>query len=462
MRLAISLAGLAALALLAPPASASTGWTQPNSIANEAAQYPDVAVNGSGRAVAVWYRLQPISEDEDLHTMRYAKRTPGKGFGQPRTIGPADQPGGQNPPSKPHVAIDRDGNAIAVWLMQDGDGNLRVMEAFQPRGEQFGQPEALSEPGEPAFDPEVAFNRRGKAIAVWERFDGTRTRVQAASRPAHQDDFNAPVTLSAPQLASTLPQIGLGNDGSATVVWQARGGGALSNHFIQAARQPAGGGFGEPATISDDDSRDDDVPTLAVAPDGSAVAAWRQGDPDGDLRAQIGTSTAPAGGGDFRPVEAIPGQTDLDPFIPCVGMDREGAATLIWSESPPEDLPGTHVIRSAVANAGGSFGNFQELQRSDDPLLRTALSVSRSGAAAALWVDSPLPMDPQPPSPLSASVRTGSRNAFGDFESLSPAGISAGFTAVGTNRKVAVGVWEHDVSDQTSGIDAAVYHGLAR
>jgi hypothetical protein len=45
-------------------------------------------------------------------------------------------------------------------------------------------PQDLSAAGQNAFNPEVAVDAQGNAIAVWRRFDGTNFIVQAAVRAA--------------------------------------------------------------------------------------------------------------------------------------------------------------------------------------------------------------------------------------------------------------------------------------
>jgi hypothetical protein len=43
--------------------------------------------------------------------------------------------------------------------------------------------QTLSSSGRDAFDPHVAVDATGDAVATWRRFDGTHTRVQGAVDP---------------------------------------------------------------------------------------------------------------------------------------------------------------------------------------------------------------------------------------------------------------------------------------
>lgn len=83
---------------------------------------------------------------------------------------------------EPQVAVDPQGNAIAVWRVFDGS-NERIETAFRPIDGQFQSWKLLSEAGKNAKEPQVAFDPQGNAIAVWTLQDGA-FRIESAFRPA--------------------------------------------------------------------------------------------------------------------------------------------------------------------------------------------------------------------------------------------------------------------------------------
>jgi hypothetical protein len=444
------LAGAACLALGAPNAIAAKQWSSPKTISDssdESVDFPKLALNGKGQAVAVWYDLDPATVR--VTSIRSATREPGEGFGPATTIGPASEPGGNDPPSLPSVAIDRRGNAIAAWLIKDTAGSLRVVASFQPRGGDFGEPQMLSDPGQPAFDPAVAFDRGGDAIIVWNRFDGATTRVQEAVKPAKQQEFGAPETLSATGVPAGPAEVGMSDSGAAVVTWQAEQTQPPNNGYVQAAKRSKKGGFGPPQTLSDQNLDADDA-QLAVSPNGNAVAAWTQA--EGNDPAEIGTALAPKGE-PFQPVVAIPPQTGMETFNPRLGIDRFGRATLLWRESPPEGLAGTNLVRAERTNKGGTFTSNQTLDNEGIEILEPAVAVSRAGNAVAAWI--PIPMNP--PNPLDVAVRGRRQKAFGALETLTPTGVSAGVPSLGTNRRIAIAVWEVSTGDAGTSVMANVY-----
>src|SRR5262249_47411033 len=144
----------------------------------------------------------------------------------------------------------------------------------------FGEPRMLSAAGASAFDPDVAIGPSGRAIVAWSRVDAGLPRVQAAIKPAGQGHFDDPETVSANGLNAGFPHVGISDGGRAFVTWSARDPSPSSSghHFVQTATRPEHGQFDAPQTLSDPDL-DADRPQLAVAGDGEAIVAWNQGDP---------------------------------------------------------------------------------------------------------------------------------------------------------------------------------------
>ena len=107
---------------------------------------------------------------------RRVRRT---GTGAPRSTSPTRA---RAPRSRSSTSTRR---ATCSWCGRRSDGtNLRIQAAFKPVGGSFAAPVTVSDPGFDATEPQVDFDNTGKAIAVWQRFDGTKLRVQATIRTA--------------------------------------------------------------------------------------------------------------------------------------------------------------------------------------------------------------------------------------------------------------------------------------
>jgi hypothetical protein len=448
----VALAGAAVL-LAAPSAFAAKEWSPPETISDttEPVDFPQVAMNGRGHAVAVWTQKPPAANPDDPRIrMRAVRRRLGKGFGAPRTLGPAIETIGDNPPSLPRVAVDQQGNALAAWLIKDGEGNPRVVTSYQRRGRPWGEPQTISPPGQPAFEPDVAFDKQGNAVAVWDRFDGQVTRIQAAFKPVEESGFRATQTISPAGMAASVPQVGIGDLGDASAVWLAQDPHPPFEHVVQAAQAPAGDAFGVTQTISDPDV-DADGPRLAVASNGAAMAAWEQQSPTAEA-GEIGTSVRPFLAAFQRPV-AIPPQSGMDPFQPRVGMDRNARATLVWREDPAGAQPGTNTVRGLRTDPEGALGGAQTIATDQDQILDPAIAVARAGNAVAVWNDQPM----STPFPLEFAARGRHASEFGAAGMLTPPGASAVGPALAANRRTALVVWEASTGGEGTAVRAQIY-----
>jgi hypothetical protein len=198
---------------------------------------PQVAVDSSGNSLMVWTR----SDGTNLRIQARFRAADGT-WGATATISQAGRDAYQ-----PQVAFDSNGNAIAVWTQFDGIFG-RIHAAFRPTGGSFGGDQIISPAGADANAPQIAIDSTGNAVAVWYRFDGTFDRIQAAVRPAN-GSFGAVQTLSAPGQEAFEPRVAAGPnaDANAAAVWTATVG---SNLRVQSARRRDVVGFPRPKGAS--------------------------------------------------------------------------------------------------------------------------------------------------------------------------------------------------------------------
>ena len=82
--------------------------------------------------------------------------------------------------SDPQVAFDSSGNAIAVWFQDDGTRYNIWANRFN--GTSWGTAELIETDNVgTAYQPQVAVDSNGNAIAVWSQNDGTRDNIWANS-----------------------------------------------------------------------------------------------------------------------------------------------------------------------------------------------------------------------------------------------------------------------------------------
>jgi hypothetical protein len=267
--------------------------------------FPKVAFDANGNALAVWSIYDGVDD-----VVQAAFRPAGGSFGSAQTISAA----GQNAWDA-QVAFDGQGNALAIWTRSDG-ANARIEAAFRPVGGSFGAADVISESGQGATEPQLAFDGAGNAIAVWLRSDGTKWRVQAATRPAG-GSFGPAETLSEAGESASTPQLAVDPQGDALVAWEL-------HSSVQVASRPAGGSFGAPERISSID-HNAIGPRIAIDRQGNALAVWWDQDA---TRTVTAVAMRPAGGS-FGAPQAI-SDSGVEQLSPRVAFDDEGNAAATW------------------------------------------------------------------------------------------------------------------------------------
>jgi hypothetical protein len=229
-RRAISL-GLVALPLFLAlfPAAAQAGiqWRTPQTVSGAGAFSPRVAVSAQGTAIALW-----IGPD-GANRAQVSVRPSGGDFGPAQAI--------SNPGDNilhPEIAMDPQGDAVVVWAVDvPNPGFDRVQASYRPAGDatSFGSPETLSADGGNGFDPDISMDDQGNAQVIWAR----GRVVQSSFRPAGGYSFGPPATISSS--IGTLvqgyePQIAAESNGNAVAVWS-----RIDNsvNLIQAAERRA-------------------------------------------------------------------------------------------------------------------------------------------------------------------------------------------------------------------------------
>jgi PKD domain len=288
----------------------------------------------------------------------------------PAWLAPVDlSEAGQNA-EEPHVAFDSQGDALAVWRRFDGS-NYIIQAATRLGGGSWQAPVDLSEKGESASEPQVAFDSQGDALAVWIRSNGSNEIIQAASRPAG-GSWQAPVDLSEKGESASEPQVAFDSQGDAFAVWQRSNG---SNEIIQAASRPAGGSWQAPVDVSEAGENAAD-PQLAIDPQGNALALWRHSNGSNFV---IQAASRPASGSWQTPVDLS--QEGESAFQPQVAFDSQGDALAVWVRSNGS----VYIVQAAIRPAGGSWQTPEDLSEAGQNAEAPQIAVDPQGDALAVW-----------------------------------------------------------------------------
>jgi hypothetical protein len=215
-----------------------TGWSGAEPISpqeeREGAIWADVGADAVGSAVAVWTRF-PGGPLRDIAARRFDVA---RGWGTVVTVA------SRRPyPEYPRVAVDAAGNALAVWHEAADGGQLEVWAAWFAAGSGWGHPQRLQSPTAWGADvPGVAMDGRGNGIAVWRRGDGDQ-RIVWAARFQPTGGWGPPEPIGAgpsarPEVGPVAIALSPGGDGAAA--WQQWDGTRLAiwaNRFAASERQ---------------------------------------------------------------------------------------------------------------------------------------------------------------------------------------------------------------------------------
>lgn len=232
---------------------------------------PQVSINPSGKAMVLWAGAAGRLS---------ASLSTGPGVWDPARL---VQDTGVNLQSS--VALDANGNAVAVWKQMGAAPNSTIFaNFFNGATGKWGQGAAISVGDNLATQPRVVVDATGHATAVWLQSASATapSRVQARRYTVVQGAgaWGPVVEMQAsdPGVASGQ-RVGVDAEGNATLVWL-QGSGAVgapaTRLNVWANRFTPAGGWGVPLQLEANGAGDADPPDLAVSSGGQAAAVWSQ------------------------------------------------------------------------------------------------------------------------------------------------------------------------------------------
>ena len=267
-----------------------------------------------------------------------ATKPPGGAWGAPQTISGAY---GFNPV----VAVDAAGNAVAAWFHFDGATNV-AQAVTRPAGGTWSAPQTLSVAGEPATIPEVAIDPAGNALAVWQRSDGSNYIIQAATKPA-VGAWSTGQDLSAPGQDAFGPHVAVDAAGNAVAIWY-RSNGTIN--VTQAATKPVGGAWSPAQDVSA--GRGGIYPRVALDSAGDIYSSNFNSD---TITASMHVAACLpcvtllpwAAGGAWSSVQDLSAVGETDQY-PELALDPAGDAALAW-----QHLGTNSIVRAVGRDAAG-------------------------------------------------------------------------------------------------------------
>lgn len=355
------------------------GWGTLVRLAGAGASAPQVVIDNSGRATAVWLRLEAGTTQNHV----WASRSSGGGtWSTPERLET-----NMGNVTRLRLSIDRNsGFGMLLWTQTGATQDLhaRALDPVNGWGPEARVENSAGVVGESTVDVDAA----GNAVAVWSQI-GPATRFSIyASRHTQTGGWGTPELLENNEVVGSVdgdPVVGVTPNGEALVVWKRSGAGSgnglWSNRFAVATGWAVASQVVADAGSLQSIGRHD----LAVADNAHGLLVWGQLDISGGAgnngirfkRFESGTWSQ----GSSAVTAAVPNNQG---FIstPVLHSNAGGDAVVAWVDFD-------NSLRLATAPAGGDFANATQVRAANTGtwLGLPALGIDDSRSALVAWAD---------------------------------------------------------------------------
>jgi len=305
---------------------------------------PHIAVAPNGDAVAVWL----VTNSKIVYASKYTAST--------TTWGTAEQINSvSNTLSGLQIAMDNNGNAMAVWSVVQG-GKTFVYARYYDNvsGWDAGGSKNIGNTTGTSTNAQVAFDASGNAIVVW--LQGT---------DVYYNRYTGSWGLTPGMLstaAANPPQLAVRDNGDAVAVWAQAG---TSHDEINVSFYTSGGTWTTAASLGNTDWGK--IPQVAVDQYGNAMVVWIQGSVSPfSLQAAYYNATSTS----WETIQNLDGEAH-DGYTPQIVMHHQGKGMAVWRTIPSACSPcrmrydtfsgSTWTKKLRYADAGNSNSTFPQL-----------------------------------------------------------------------------------------------------
>ncbi len=360
------------MALSAVPALAAPSWSSPPTslvapIIDQHAEEPQVAVDAKGDAIAVW-REDTVSFEQFI--MADVRPAATGVWGAPVAISTSEDPG------EPHVAIDAEGEAVAVWVASNDHAVHYVVQAATGSATTGIWKAAvnLSSESQYANEPQIAVNATGQAAAAW-RGNEPGEMIEAAVEPV-KGEWQTPIDISGVASDTRHPQITIDSHGDAVAAWGDYNG---TYEYAESSTLPAGGAWQTPVTLSAP-GQDAEPPQVAADASGDVLATWTD-----YANETIQSVQGSAGSGTWqKPVDIGPNPENHG--SPDLAVNTRGDALVTWGRNnTTEHNTAQAALGSAVS--GEWQTPIDVITSSEKNTSVGKVTLDPQGDALAIWKD---------------------------------------------------------------------------
>jgi hypothetical protein len=303
---------------------------------------PHIALDAQGNALAIWIHNDAGVNRYDLWANRYVA---GAGWGTAQVI----FPGVGTRVNRPQLGMDANGKALVVWELMDDpyDPRPHIWSIRFDPATGWGTASGIDNDSGTFISgsPKLAVAANGTAVALWTQGDSLTVVNICMAVGSTGTGLVVSTALATAPIAQGPggPELALNAQGNGVAIWQQSNGTVIT---LRAAT--LSGGIAGAAQVISANTGNLSNPHVAVNADGMAVAVWAQGN---GSRGEIAANRYVPGSGWASPSQVnSPGWTPFNqPTDPQVILDDAGMATALWVEGTGASSP---KVWNHQSNAG--------------------------------------------------------------------------------------------------------------
>ncbi|MBL1260616.1 MAG: hypothetical protein COB33_008815 [Thiotrichaceae bacterium] len=328
---------------------------------------PQVAMDGSGNALAVW------SQSDGVRNNIWANRyTAGGTWGTAQKI-ETDDAGSA---TAPQITVNSNGDAVAVWQQIDSGNISNIWANHYASAGTWGSAETIEPNTRDAITPQVTMDTAGNAIAIWSQDDSFRFNIQT-NRYTAGTGWNpyAQRLESVDSGSAENPQITFDSAGNAIAAWSHYDG---SRYNIWTNRYTAGVSWSIEQLIENKDTSDASAPQIITDADNNVQVIWTY-TAEGTIRANRYIAATNSWEGDVRVSREI-SETAHDVQV---ATGSSGNAIALWSQSSEG---GTQMDIWASHYVSGSWSTATRIESDSSGIAaKPQIAIGSNGHTIAVW-----------------------------------------------------------------------------
>ena len=286
----------------------------------------------------------------------------------------------------PDIKLSDSGIAIAVWVHDTGLGRVIQATYYDPDTLTWATAVDLSLPTATAdYEPHVAINENGDGIAVWNHYqDNNTTLIQAARFDGATKTWQGFPTNITSGNESFDSRVGIDNNGNAVAIWTHSPYGTGGLTYIESSTyDPLSNTWSSPVIISFA-ANHATLPELSVTSNGDAMAVWIDdlGNNNYPLRANKYNGSTKT----WRSIEWDITSLRSNAYPAKVSMSNFGTATIVI-ENPIVNVSGQYYIEAYNYDPNTDLWSTGEIiTQTTNPLASPQVSMDDLGNGVAVWI----------------------------------------------------------------------------